>query len=513
MTDKELNYKEILNDYRDEVAAALRELVSFQSVLAEPLDGRPFGEEINKVYRHMLSKAESDGFETFDADGYGGHIEWTGVVTDDRGNIIAAADETLGIPVHLDVVPAGDDWTYDPWGGELDDGRIYGRGTLDNKGSAAAVYYAMKALKDSGYVPSKNIRMILGLDEESGWSGMEKYFEKADPPDFGFAPDGNFPVVNGEKGFLVFDLAKKLEQGQGESGLCLRSVRGGNAPNMVPDHCRAILVYENETDIKDIKTKKGLNKTKTATKDIDAREKIFAFVKEAVGQFRDRTGEKISCKGAGNALEVSTFGISAHGAVPYKGVNAISIMMDFLSGLPLANESARGFVDFYYTAIGKETDGKSLGIAMRDEPSGSLVVNVGMIDLKREAVILTVNIRHPVTYKEDDVYDALRPILDANGLGVVKQTGMAPLYFAPDDPFVELLMDVYRENTGDTETGPIVFGGGTYARSIPRALAFGPVFPGDEEVMHKKDEYISLDSLMTAAQIYADAILRLTQSE
>jgi len=237
----QLNYKEILNDYRDEVAATLRELVSFKSVQAEPSDGIPFGEEIDKAYRYMLLKAESDGFDTFDVDGYGGHIEWTGAVTDERGEIIASGSETLGIPVHLDVVPAGDDWTYDPWGGEIADGRLYGRGTLDNKGSAVAVYYAAKALKDSGYVPSKNIRIILGLDEESGWTGMDKYFEKVSPPDFGFAPDANFPVINGEKGLLIFELAKKLEPGR-EYGLFLRSVKGGNAPNMVPYYCRAILV-------------------------------------------------------------------------------------------------------------------------------------------------------------------------------------------------------------------------------------------------------------------------------
>ena len=501
-----MSHKDILKNYRDEVAGTLRELVSFQSVITEPSDGRPFGDEIHKAYMYMLAKAEQDGFDTFDADGYGGHIEWAGALKDDRGEIVAAADETLGIPVHLDVVPAGDGWSFDPWGGEIAEGRMYGRGTLDNKGPVAAVYYAMKALRDSGYLPEKNVRIILGLDEESGWKGMDKYFEKTSPPDFGFTPDANFPVINGEKGLLVFEIAKKLEPSK-EHGLFLRSVSGGNAPNMVPDKCRAILIYEDEKTTKDRKKAKAAAANAPA-----AREKAFDLVREAVKQFRERTGDKISCKGAGNALEISTLGVSAHGSIPYKGVNAISIMMDFLSGLPLANESARDFVDFYKVCIGRETDGKSLGVAMRDEPSGSLVVNVGMIDLSREAAILTVNIRHPVTNTEDDVYKALEPILDANGLGVVKQIGLAPLYFAPDDPFIEVLIDVYRENTGDMSSKPIVFGGGTYARSIPRAVAFGPVFPGDEESMHQKDEYISLDRLMTAAQIYADVIFRLTHS-
>jgi succinyl-diaminopimelate desuccinylase len=191
-------------------------------------------------------------------------------------------------------------------------------------------------------------------------------------------------------------------------------------------------------------------------------------------------------------------------------LNAISVLLDFISTLPLANESAREFVDFYRTSIGFETDGKSLGIAMEDSLSGKLIVNPGMLDLDREAAVLTMNIRYPVSKKEEDVYDALRLVLDDNSLGVVNLTNMAPLYYAPDEPLIKTLMEVYRDNTGDKEGKPIVTGGGTYARHIPNAVAFGPRFPGEEEVMHQKDEYISLDSLMKAAHIYADAIYRLT---
>ena len=501
-----MSYKEILDNYRDEVAGMLRELVSFKSVRAEPVEGRPFGEEVHRVYTYMLSKAEQDGFDAFDAEGYGGHIEWPGALADERGEAIAAANETLGVAVHLDVVPPGDGWSCDPWGGEILDGRIYGRGTADNKGAAVAVYFAMKALKESGYMPAKNVRLIIGLDEESGWSGMDKYLEKTAPPDFGFAPDADFPVINGEKGMLIFEIAKKLEPGH-ESGLILRSMKGGNAPNMVPDYCRAILVYESGASEKGGKAR---GKAKENEKEKAGRDKAYAFVKEAASEFRNRTNAKVSCKGAGNALELSSEGISAHGANPEKGVNAISILMDFLKGLPIANESARDFVDFYSVRIGHETSGESLGIAMNDGLSGPLIVNAGMIDLSREAAVLTVNVRYPVSKSENDVYDALRPALDENGLGVVKISDIAPLYYAPDEPFIRTLMEVYRDNTGDTESQPIVIGGGTYARAIPRAVAYGPLFPGEKEVMHQKDEYVDMNSLMKAAQIYADVIFRLT---
>jgi dipeptidase, putative len=489
----------------------LSDLVSFKSVKATAATDKPFGEEVDRAFKYMLAKAESDGFETFDADGYGGHIEWMGAITGDDGEILDSADGTLGIPVHLDVVPPGDGWSHDPWESEIVDGRLYGRGTSDDKGAVAMIYYAMKALKEAGFVPSKNVRLVLGLDEETGCSGLEKYFEKTTMPDFGFSPDADFPVINGEKGILVFDIAKKLESSR-EKGLCIKSIKGGNAPNMVPDFCKAILVYEDESKGKGGKAARK-KKNKPSEKDMAERNKAFSFVKEAVAAYREENGLKISCKGVGSAFEVSAQGLSAHGSTPWKGQNAISILMDFLSTLPFANESACDFIDFYKKCIGSETDGRGLGIVMEDSLSGSLIVNAGIIDMSREAAVLTVNIRYPVSKNEDDVYDAMRKVLDENGLGVVKLSNLAPLYFTPEESLVETLLDVYIENTGDTSSKPLVIGGGTYARSFPNSVAFGPRFPDEEDVMHQKDEYISIDSMMKAAHIYADAIYRLTSAD
>ena len=56
----------------------------------------------------------------------------------------------IGVLGHMDVVPAGDGWNTDPFEGVIADGRITGRGVLDDKGPVIAALYAMKALKDSG---------------------------------------------------------------------------------------------------------------------------------------------------------------------------------------------------------------------------------------------------------------------------------------------------------------------------------------------------------------------------
>jgi succinyl-diaminopimelate desuccinylase len=75
---------------------------------------------------------------------------------------------------------------------------------------------------------------------------------------------------------------------------------------------------------------------------------------------------------------------------------------------------------------------------------------------------------------------------------------------------VQDLLNIYKKHTGDNEAKPVVIGGGTYARSTPGVIAFGAHFPGDEDLMHQKDEYISLDRFEQMTKIYAEAIYKLS---
>jgi succinyl-diaminopimelate desuccinylase len=515
-----VEYHELIDERQDEIVEFLRELIRIPSVLGDAKDGAPFGKAVAEVYDFMLGRARADGFDVFDADGWGGHVAWRADTESETpgavnptaaapsggnpvdGNapdriesgqsqpagISADADSpdalrTLGIPVHLDVVPVGDAWVHEPFGADIADGRIYGRGTSDDKGATAAVYMAMKALRDSGFIPAKTIRLIIGLDEETGWTGMDNYLEAAGPPDFGFTPDGDFPVVNGEMGVLNFELAKKLEK-TNDSGVSVRSIEGGNAPNMVPDRARAIIT--------------------------DDAGKGYDHIKEKLAAYRTETGYRLTGKGIGKSFEIVAYGTSAHGSTPDKGLNAISIMMAFFGSLELANESIREFIDFYNKRIGFDFHGAALGAGLEDAPSGKLILNIGQVQVDKDAAILTVNVRYPVTMTSDDFYDALMPTVHQYDLGVVKGFDKAPIWFEPDDPFVVTLMDVYKEQTGDETAQPIVMGGATYARSIPRAVAYGPKFPDGPHVMHQADEYISISDLMQITHIYAEAIRRLT---
>lgn len=461
-----------IEENKTEMISSLSKLISIPSVVSDAKGSMPFGEEVHKAYLFMMQRAEDEGFDLFNADNYGGHIDFTGT-----------EDGVVGVVGHLDVVPEGSGWDFEPYGGEIIDGSICGRGTTDDKGPVIACFYAMKALKECGYEPKRTIRLILGLDEETNWKGMRYYLEHVgDKPDLGFTPDGDFPAIHGEKGILIFDIVKKFNHGS-IKGLELSSVKGGTAPNSVADHARAV-IHEGAG---------------------------YEHVKEQVAAFRTEKGCKINCKGIGKSFEITVQGISAHGAKPEQGLNAITLLMEFLGRLNFASEDTNDFISFYNERIGHGLHGEEMGCAFEDEPSGKLVFNVGMIDMDKKTAKLTINVRYPVTKDAEQVYGGIMNVLDKYDLGIVKGKHEAPIYVAEDEPLVQTLMDIYRKHTGDVKSKPLVIGGGTYARAVENTIAFGARFPEDEDVMHQKNEYISIDNMMKITKIYAEAIYRLAE--
>lgn len=202
----------------NEMIEALQKLVSFQSIAKEEGPEYPYGKEVCGAKEYVLELAKSFGMRVEDVPGKYAYIE------------IGAGPRLIGILSHLDVVPAGDGWTQDPFGGEIVDGRIYGRGTTDDKGPTIAVLYAMKALKEKTTL-SARIRLILGQTEENGeWRDIEAYTDAEEIPECGFTPDGDFPAIQNELGAMVFQV-QMPQSGflQGE---------GGAAPNMVPARAR-----------------------------------------------------------------------------------------------------------------------------------------------------------------------------------------------------------------------------------------------------------------------------------
>ncbi len=464
------NLKKKVDSYKDDIINSLQEIVQVKSVETQAQEGMPFGEGVDRSLRRFLEIANDLGLKTKYVDGYAGHVE------------IGEGEETLGILCHLDVVPEGTGWTYPPYEAEIHDNKMYGRGTIDDKGPAVASLYALKAIEDSDINLNKRVRLILGTDEESGWEGLEYYFKKEFKPEIAFSPDAQYPVIHAEKGILIFDLNYEFESYE-ENYLDKNNykyevlfLKGGNAPNMVPDNCELL-----------IKTDYG-----------KALEKKLA-------DFKNKTDYDIKLNKEGkNKYKLISGGVSAHGSMPEKGKNAISRLMAFIAELDKVN--IQEFVDFYNNNIGLDYYGERIGCNLEDEVSGNLIFNVGQINFTENLIKTTVNIRYPVTKNKNEVLEGIKNEVGQYDVYLEMKNHQEPLYVPKDDSLVQNLMEVYRKVTGDNDSEPIAIGGGTYARAVPKGVAFGALFPGEEELAHQKDEYIDIENLQKNALIIASAI-------
>ena len=197
--DKKLN--EAVAALRPQMVAALQRLVRRRSVEADPLPGKPFGEEVDACFAEALTLCRELGFETTDMDRYIGWCE------------IGTGDEMVAVLGHLDVVPEGEGWHHPPYAAEIEGGRLYGRGSIDDKGPVVASLFALKAIRDLGIPLNRRVRLLFGLNEET--NDRDVLYYKAhggEIPVLGFTPDGEYPLINGEKGILNESYAVQLHQ-------------------------------------------------------------------------------------------------------------------------------------------------------------------------------------------------------------------------------------------------------------------------------------------------------------
>ncbi|MGM0548140.1 MAG: dipeptidase PepV [Bacillota bacterium] len=448
---------------RENMILSTQELVKIPSVKQEATAEYPYGEPVYQALAKALEISTAMGFKTKNIDNQAAHVE------------IGAGEEVLALLCHLDVVPEGSDWTYPPYAAEIHADKIYGRGTIDDKGPAVAALYALKIVDDLGIELNKRVRLILGTNEETGMASLDHYFKKEKMPDLAFSPDATFPAIHAEKGIL--DLKFKVElDGAPKEGLKLEKLAGGNATNMVPDSAEAVL--------------SGITR--------DELDELLAGV--------DYQKEDLTIKAENNNFKLSYQGISAHGSMPENGKNAISYLINILAELPFANHKLKKFLEFYQSKIGLEYDGQSIGCKDQDEIPTKLTFNTGIIKAEQKEVVFLVNIRYPVKSSAQKVIADIKTEIDNDLIELETIKNAKPLYIPKDDPFIQKLMNAYQEFTNDLSQ-PVAIGGGTYARKVEKGVAFGPLFPGQAELAHQKDEFIAISDLVKSTAIYAKAII------
>ncbi len=431
----------------------------------------PFGRDIARILRYTLGIADWMGFP-------GENVEH--VVG--RARYGSGAGIEYGVLSHLDVVPAGEGWSLPPFAATIRDGRLYGRGAVDDKGPAIASIYALAAaraaIEASGAKTRNAVVLLFGTDEESDWLDMTTYQQHHRLPVSGFSPDGDFPVVNSEKGILALQLSstRKIDS-------MLVSACGGTRSNMVPAHAEAVIA-----------TPAGRT------------EAVF----NVLAGCEETDGFSVRATKDGERIRISVDGIPVHASTPGKGRNAIGRLLTVLDaagvleGIPMLQYIAR--------SVGTDWTGHGLGADIHDTISGSLTLNLGILEWTDGIGTLDIDIRYPVTSTRETVMSILGPSITAMATAVTILDDTPPHYVDPASPLIATLGRAYEEHTYK-KPRCISIGGGTYAHLIPDAVSFGPEFPGHPATEHSPDEYIELDDLLVATRIYASAMMGLLTGE
>ncbi|CAN5539785.1 dipeptidase PepV [soil metagenome] len=435
-------------------------MLRINSVESEAKPNAPYGQGNREALDLALEFAAKSGMATKDLEGHIGFGEF-------------GAGERLVVSLgHLDVVPTGPGWKHDPFGAEIDKGYVYARGAVDDKGPTMASFYAMRAIQACGPDLGVRFRQVFGCNEESGFGCVERYMQTEEPPTYGVAPDSGWPLYHGEKGIANLELAFHLPT----NGYELIELTGGQAPNIVIDSCSAKVRVSPEF------------RPEVESKLADAWDRNVTFAWEEDG-----------------VLGVFAAGKAAHGSTPFMGDSAATRAIRFLYEIaPVPVRTAWGY--FLETT---HPGGAGLGITGADEPSKDLTANVGFVKVVDGAVEMLVNVRYPVTWTGEQLFDRCRKFLAKlpfpAELKVTRDS--PPLYFPLEHPMVKAIVEVYEKETGEHKE-PSTMGGGTYARAIPNTVSIGTGWDGDGDA-HQTDERLKIDHLYKMSRIYAHILYRL----
>lgn len=445
------NFKKLSKNYEKNALVALEQFVRIPSVYdgSTAKENQPYGEGVKKALDYFAKLGTDYGFSVDTCQGYCTELS------------VGTEGPLIGIYGHSDVVPASGVWDNPPFAATMKDGRLWGRGTADDKGPLIAALYAVKLLKDNGLIKGFRVKVVSGGDEERGSSCLRYYFHEhhGEEPRFGFTPDADFPLIYAEKGIRDYWLVRLCDLSP------IIAMDGGLVMNAVCDS----LVVTLKSD-----------------------PAFASYLKE----------KKIDCEVTLDSafMLVRFLGKAAHGSTPELGVNAATLAFETLGNYyklePLVL-LAKAMKDPNGNAFGGFSESKELGKA---------TYNYGQVRYDGKALKVSLDFR----YGEEASPDALIALLGkATKTNPVKLADMAPLLFDKKSPLVSTLLKVYKRSTFDFFAKPLAIGGGTYAKEAKNTVAFGATWKGHEGNMHSPNEYIYLDDFNKDIVLYARAIYEL----
>lgn len=462
-----MNVKNYIASQKDNMIADLKKLVEIRSVRENAENGYPFGKAAARALEVMLEMCADNGLYTENTENYIGTADF-----------YRDKELFLGILCHVDTVPECNGWTSNPFELTERGGRLYGRGTIDDKGPAIAVLYAIKALKELDMLPNKNVRLIFGTDEECGSGDLDLYRKNHDMPPMLITPDGAYPIINCEKGLIraKFFCNYNYNKIENDNIFTIKHFCGGKTINAVPDYAEAEIC--------------GVDKVLA--------QEAAARLNFAIGfEFAEKDG----------LLTIKAHGKTAHASLPENGRNAASALIALLSELDKNHKYSFVSAANELFPCG-ETDGHSCGIRCADKKSGPLTAVMSVVSFDGEKFEAFADIRVPADFGSRETMSRFSTFARARGFSSEAEIILEPHYVPDDSPLVKTLLEVYSDVTGKIAK-PHSLGGLTYVHGIKNSVAFGAEDINDNHNMHGADEFIETELLMLNAEIYANAIMRL----
>ena len=469
-------YREKIDAYidskKDEMIEDLKTLVRIDSQRGRAKEGKPFGDGPAKAVAAAEGLMKQYGLQTTNYDNY--------VVTGDFGT----QEKALDILAHLDVVPVTEDWTVtEPFQPKVVDGRIYGRGTADDKGPAIAALYALRAIRELGLPMKKSVRLILGSDEECGSGDLEYYYAKEQEAPYTFTPDADFPLINIEKGSFKGEFSADFPAEDAKAYVV--SFTSGDKVNVVP--ARATLVVA------------GVE---------------VAVVEEAAARVTAQTNVAFTTESqADGTVKVSARGVAAHASTPAEGKNALTATLRLITALPLdATKGLTALLGLEALFPYEDTCGKQAGIDRENEESGALTLCFSIMDYTPEHLHAIFDARLPIGCTKENTSYPVKEALAQYGITLDNDELREPHCVPGDSWFVQTLLGSYERYFGKKGKA-LSTGGGTYVHELERGVAFGCMVPEVDNHMHGDDEFMEIEMLLRSAKIFADAILKICNAE
>ncbi|WP_434414814.1 Sapep family Mn(2+)-dependent dipeptidase [symbiont of Argiope bruennichi] len=460
-------FQEIKNE-KDNILRDLKSIINIDTTLdkdsVDLKNHMPYGKNVRKGFNFIKKLAEDNGFYYYEYEGKAAIISY--LPLQDKKDY----QDTIMMATHIDTVPFhNDNWKFDPLSGEIENGFLYGRGAIDDKGPLIASFYTLKILKKLGIKSKYNFTLFIGGNEENGSDCAKSFFKAHKPPLIAFTPDCVFPLVAVEKSIthVLITLSNVKTY--------IKDIKVYGAMNVVPGKCYV---------------------------DIDVAK---WQVDEWIDIFKEKNYFiKIRYELLDNGLiRIYSIGKTAHGSAPQEGKNALTYLMSFLQSMksdPLAHFIAGYFHEDHY--------GKSLEINYYDKLEEELTISLNLCYFEKNNITLGLDIRHPSVQKKENILSNLLFILEKHFKNKPKlKFNHVPGYKIDDDnKFKQIFLNNYQKISGDYTSKPIVTGGGTYARSIPNCVAFGLLFPTEEGTEHKPNERININNLLLSIEIFCNVV-------